>query len=98
MSLPTDASKSLFHVFYLGYPHKLYTIFIGVPCGIMHFSGRARPLPGCWRNSFGVNHTPDICNILEGTPIVRAHVYGDTALRWAKHLGSQTFPPKLKFF
>ena len=68
MSLPTSAAKSLFHVFYLGYPHKHYTIHLGVPCEILQFSGRARPLRGCWRNSYVVNHTPDICKILEGTP------------------------------
>ena len=38
MSLPTSAAKSLFHVFYLGYPHKLYTIHLGVPCEILQFS------------------------------------------------------------
>ena len=68
ISLPTSAAKSLFHVFYLGYPHKLYTIHLGVPCEILQFSGRARPLRGCWRNSYVVIHTPDICKILEGTP------------------------------
>ena len=31
MSLPTSAAKSLFHVFYLGVPPKLYTIHLGVP-------------------------------------------------------------------
>ena len=54
MSLPTSAAKSLFHVFYLGYPHKLYTIHPRVPCEILQFScqnlmnmsGKCTPLWG----------------------------------------------------
>ena len=53
MSLPTSAAKSLFHVFYLGYPDKLDNIVNQTTLGRGHFSFRGINYLKIWWTCLG---------------------------------------------